>query len=447
VALGVLTRTFPPSVVDEVVAATGKAERRQRLLPARLMVYYVLAMTLFSQAGYEEVMRSLVEGLSWQSGWKRSWQVPSKSAIFQARTRLGVEPLRVLFDRACVPLARPSTPGGFYRRWRLVSVDGTTVDVADTPENDSEFGRPSSGRGAGQGAFPQLRVVAVAECGTHALFGVAIGRCATGEKTLARDLLPSLSQGMLLLADRYYFSFELWNQATATGADLLWRTKSNHNLPVDRRLADGSYISHIQASDDRRGQNPVAVRVVEYTLDDPGPSTEETAYRLISTILDPKAAPALELAALYPQRWEFETTLDEIKTHQRGPRVVLRSKSPDGVRQEAYGFFCTHYAIRALMAEVADDQGVDPDRVSFTRSLHATRRSIRSGVGTSAKNLAQALRSAVVEIGHELLPQRRLRRAERVVKRKMSNYAVNRADHHSVSSPEPPAITIVASPA
>ena len=229
--------------------------------------------------------------------------MPSKSAIFQARARLGVEPLRVLFERACVPLAGPSTPGGFYRRWRLVSVDGTTLDVADTAENDSEFGRPSSGRGEGKGAFPQLRVVGLAECGSHALFGVAIGACATGEKTLARDLLPLLSKGMLLLADRYYFSFELWNQAVATGADLLWRTKSNHNLPVDHRLGDGSYISHIQANDDRGRQpkNPVVVRVVEYSLDDPGGSrAEDTTYRLISTILDPEAAPASELAAPLP---------------------------------------------------------------------------------------------------------------------------------------------------
>lgn len=440
VALGVLTRTFPPALVDLVVVETGKQHRRHRLLPARLVVYYVMAMTLFSHAGYEEVMRNLVEGLAWESGWKRSWQMPTKSAIFYARTRLGVEPIRELFERACVPLAGAGTPGAFYGGWRLVSVDGTTLDVADTAENVEALGVPGSGRGEGRGAFPQLRVVALAECATHALFGVAMGPCTTGETTLTRGLLRWLSAGMLVLADRNFFGFSLWSEMSATGADLLWRTKSNHRLPVDARLEDGSYISHIQANDDRqRLEHPVVVRVVEYTLDDPGrPQAEDRTYRLITTILDAGAAPAGELAALYAQRWEFETTLDELKTHQRGPRVVLRSKNPDGVRQEAYGFFCTHYAIRALMAQVADDHGVDPDRVSFTRSLRAARRSVRSGVGTSTKNLAVSLRSVAAEIGHELLPERRLRAAGRVVKRKMSNYGVKRSEHASWPRPTRP---------
>ncbi len=444
VALGVLSRTFPPALVDQVLAGTGRQHKRQRLMPARLVVYYVLAMTLFSQAGYEEVMRSLVEGLSWESGWRLKWQVPNKSAIFQARARLGVEPLRELFERACVPLAQASTPGAFYRGWRLVGMDGTTLDLADTPDNDREFGRPSSGRGEGRGAFPQLRAVGVAECGTHALFGLAMGPYGAAEVTLARQLLPALSEGMLLLADRYYFGSELWDEAAATGADLLWRTRSNHSLPVDERLADGSYISHVQANTDRkRLKDPVAVRVVEYSLESAASQGAETTYRLLSTVLDPGAAPAQELAALYPQRWEFETTLDELKTHQRGPRAVLRSKSPEGVRQEAYGLFCTHYAIRALMTEVAQGHGADPDRVSFTRGLHASRRSTRSGVGTKTDNLAEALRSAVAEIGHELLPERRMRVAARVVKRKMSGYGAKHAGDHSVLLPERPAVKVL----
>ena len=431
VALGVLTRTFPPWLVDEVVAATGRAQRRHRLLPARLVVYYVLAMALFSDASYEEVARNLVEGLAWESGWRDRWDVPSKSAIYQARARLGAEPLAALFDRGCVPLAATSTPGGFYRGWRLVSMDGTTLDVADTAENEEAFGRPGSGRGERVGAFPQLRLVALAECGTHAIFAAALGSCSTGEPTLARELVGSAGRGMLVLADRGFTAHPLFTAFAGAGADLLWRAKENAVLPVLERHPDGSFRSELVASDDKYARERVTpVRVIEYTLD-PRPPDAPERYRLLTTIADPDAAPAGELAGLYPQRWEFETTLDELKTHQRGRRVVLRSKTPDGVRQEAWGYLCTHYAIRALMAHVADQDGVDPDRLSFTRSLRAARRSVRAGVGTSARAGRAALHAAVVEIGDELLPERRLREAARVVKRKMSNYGAKRSEHHS----------------
>ena len=438
VALGVLTYTFPPELVDAVIKQAGRESQRNRLLPARLVVYYVLAMALFSSAGYEEVMRSLVEGLSWASGWTTSWAVPTKGAIFRARTKLGPEPLELLFEQACKPMARPGAPGAFYRGWRLMSIDGTTLDVADTPENEAEFGRPGTGRGAGVGAFPQLRLVGVAECGTHAVVGAAMGPCSTGETTLARGLLRSLSDGMLLLADRNFYSSKLWAEAAATGADLLWRTKSDHVLPVDRRLADGSYLSHLhEVVNYKRRPTDVVVRVVEYGLDDPGrPEAEGTTYRLLTTVLDPAAAPAGELAALYPERWELEMMLDELKTHQRGPRVVLRSKTPEGVRQEAWGHLCTHYALRALVTKAAADRDLDPDRVSFTRTAHAARRSVRAGLGTATQALALALTEAFAEICRELLPERRLRAAPRVVKRKMSSYNVKRPEHKAWPRPE-----------
>jgi Insertion element 4 transposase N-terminal/Transposase DDE domain len=442
VALGVLTRTFPPSLVDEVVAAVGKGEQRQRLLPARLVVYYVLAMALFSESSYEEVVRNLVEGLAWESGWSHRWQIPTKSAIFQARARLGAGPMEALFARACVPLATQKTPGAFYRRWRLVSMDGTTLDVADTPENADAFGRPGSGRGEGVGAFPQVRLVGLAECGTHVLFAAAVGAYATGEPTLARELAGSPGKGMLVLADRGFTAHPLFSAFAASGAALLWRAKENAVLPVMERYGDGSFRSELVASTDRRRQDPMAVRVVEYGLD-PAPSGARERYRLLTTIVDPRRAPADELASLYPQRWEFETTLDELKTHERGPRVVLRSKTPDGVRQEAWGYLCTHYAIRALMAHVADGNGIDPDRLSFTRSLRASRRSVRAGVGTSTNAVRQAIQAAAVEIGHELVPERRLRMAARVVKRKMSNYGVKRTEHRGAVVLERPAITVL----
>jgi hypothetical protein len=385
VALGVLTATFPPSLVDAVIEATGTREQRHRLLPARLVVYYVLAMSLFPQAGYEEVLRSLTEGLAWGTGWTGHWAVPSQVAISKARARLGRAPLAELFSRACRPLARPATPGAFYRGLRLVGLDGTTLDLADTAAHAAHFGRPGSGRGEGVAAFPQLRLVALAECGTHAMFAVAMGPCTTGEPTLAKELTGALRPGMLCLADRGFTGFPLWSAAAATGAELLWRARGNAVLPVLVRHPDGSYASELTAADDRGREHPLPVRVVEYTLDDPGREQgEETRYRLVTTILDPATAPAPELAALYAERWEIESALDELKTHQRGPRVVLRSRTVEGVYQEAWGFCCVHYALRALVQSAADDEDIDPDRLSFTRALHAARRSVRSGVSGGA---------------------------------------------------------------
>jgi len=386
ISIGVLTRVFPPALVDRVVAEAGRTERRQRLLPARVVVYYVLGLGLYSSASYEEVMRTLVDGLSWQSGWQRPWRVPSKAALFQARRRLGSEPLRALFERVAVPLAEPATAGAFYRDWRLVSIDGTCLDVADTAANEAEFGRPGSGRGEGVGAFPQVRLVGLGECGTHALFDVAVGPLADGERALAGRLLGALGPEMLCLADRGFYSFELWNRASASKAELVWRMKSSHRLAVKQRLSDGSYLSEIYASGDRRREDGVTVRVVEYEIDDPGRPAGEKRYRLLSTILDPDRAPASELAELYAQRWEFEGALDELKVHQRGPRVVLRSKTPDGVIQEVYGHLCVHYAIRWLMHAVALESGHDPDRISFTRTLRAARRTTASHAGFSPQN-------------------------------------------------------------
>ena len=382
ISLGVLTRVFPPELVDRVVAEAGRTEIRHRLLPARVVVYYVLGLALFARESYEEVMRNLVDGLSWASGWAKDWTVPTKAALFKARTRLGPEPVKALFAEVATPLATPATRGAWYRQWRLMSIDGTCVDVADTPANEAEFGRPGSGRGAGVGAFPQVRLVGVAECGTHALIDATLGPCATGETTLARDVLGRLGTGMLLLADRNFYGFDLWQRARGTGADLLWRTKANLILPVDERLADGSYLSHLhQVVNNKRRPTDVAVRVVDYGLDDPGRPQAEPRYRLLTTILDPARAPAEELAAVYAQRWEFESTLDEFKTHQRGPRVVLRSKMPDGVRQEIWGYLCVHHAIRWLMHTVAVEADTDPDRLSFTRTLRAARRSATTHSG------------------------------------------------------------------
>jgi hypothetical protein len=371
IAIGLLTSTFPPELVDRVVAEAGRTQQRSRLLPARVVVYYVLAMCLFFGQGYEEVARLLTEGLGWARAWRGSWQVPTTAAITRARVRLGPEPVKALFAAVCRPMATPATVGAFYREWRLVAVDGTTFDLPDTVSNMGFFGRPGSSRGSGQGAYPQARVTAIAECGTHAVFAATTGPLSTGEAVLAQRLFGALGPGMLLLADRGFLSFDLWREAAATGADLLWRVKSVAVLPVIEQLSDGSYLSHIFAARDRRHTDPIAVRVVEYTM--PG---QATVYRLITTILDPVAAPALDLAVLYTQRWEIETSLDELKTHQGQPGMVLRSQTPAGVEQEIYGFLLVHYAIRSLMHHAATGADIDPDQVSFTRTLRLVRRQV-----------------------------------------------------------------------
>lgn len=347
-------------------------------------MYYVLALALFADKSYEEVMRQLVEGLAWESGWRQAWEVPSKMAISKARARLGREPLELLFRAVAVPVATESTEGAFYRGLRLVSVDGTCLDVADTPSNDREFGRPGSSRREGGGAFPQLRMVVLAESGTHAIFDAALGPYASAERTLAERLWGSLEKGMLCLADRGFYSFECFQNARQTGAQLLWRVKADVGLPREETLQDGSYLTSIHALEDRKAKrNGERARVIEYRIDDPALAEPEQRYRLITTLLDPQAAPASELAGLYPQRWELESALDELKTHQRGPRIVLRSKAPETVYQETYGHLATHYAIRRVMHDAALHADLVPHRLSFVRSLHAAQRATRTQPGLS----------------------------------------------------------------
>ncbi|MDZ4342530.1 MAG: IS4 family transposase, partial [Candidatus Binatia bacterium] len=374
ISLGVLTKTFPLAAIRAVLGSTGKASLRQRDLPAHVVVYYVIALALYMHSSYREVLRCLLEGVQWLSGPGAVVKVAGKSGISQARTRLGWKPIQQLHDDIVKPIAVESTKGAWYRSWRLVSLDGSTLDIADEKENEKAFARPAASRGSS--AFPQLRFVSLVENGTHVLFGTRMESIETGEITLAKEVLASLEKGMLCLADRNFFGFELWNQARETGADLLWRVKKNLRLPCEKRLPDGSYLSRVYASpkDHRHGRNGVAVRVIEYRLE--GVQGAEPIYRLLTTILDHEAAPATELAALYHERWEIETALDELKTHLRGSRIVLRSKTPDLVRQEFYGLMMAHFAIRGLMHEAALRADEDPDRLSFLHAVRVVRRKI-----------------------------------------------------------------------
>jgi Insertion element 4 transposase N-terminal/Transposase DDE domain len=374
ISLGVITKTFPLTTVRSVLAASGKASLRQRDLPAHVVIYYVIALALYMQASYREVLRCLLEGLQWLLDPSAPHKVAGKSGISQARTRLGWEAMRQLHDTVVRPIAVPTTRGAWYRQWRLVSLDGSTLDVADEAANAAAFGRPGSNRGSS--AYPQIRFVSLVENGTHVLFGSHMAGCTTGEIPLAREVLTGLQPDMLCLADRQFFGFALWQQAYATGAALLWRIKKNICLPCAKRLPDGSYLTAIYPSDkDRRHRtNGVRVRVIEYRL--AGIPGAEPLYRLVTTILNPDQAPARELAALYHERWEIETALDELKTHLRGARIVLRSKTPDLVRQEFYGLILAHFAIRSLMHEAALHADEDPDRLSFLHAVRVVRRKL-----------------------------------------------------------------------
>jgi hypothetical protein len=373
ISLGVIAKTFPLDQVRHILTATGKASERERDLPADVMVYYTIALALYMGSSTREVLRCLLEGLRWLWG-AEAVKVAGKSGISQARTRLGAEPLHRLYDQVVHPVATRATRGAWYRQWRLVSLDGSCLDIADTEENRGTFGRPEASRG--ESAFPQVRFVALVENGTHVLFGARLGRYEEGETMLARQVLLALRPGMLCLADRQFFGHALWQAAAATGAALLWRVKHNVRLPRETVLADGSHLTTIYPSEkDRRHQaHGIRVRVVEYRLE--GVVGAEPLYRLVTTVLDPAAAPAAELAALYHERWEIEGALDELTTHLRGARVVLRSKTPELVRQEFWGLLLAHFAVRGLMHEAALRADVDPDRLSFQHAVRVVRRKL-----------------------------------------------------------------------
>jgi hypothetical protein len=372
ISLGVIARFFPAEKIHEVLKQTNRASIRERDLPAHVVVYYVIALALYMRSSYREVLRCLLEGVQWLLDPSAKVKVAGKSGISQARSRLGAEPIKELYYAVVAPVAEKRTQGAWYRDWRLISLDGSTLDVADTTENEEAFGRPGASRGSS--AFPKIRFVALLENGTHVLWAAVMDKYAVDELTLAEGVVTALRKEMLCLADRFFPSYKLWRSAAKTGADLLWRTRQNARLEVDKRLPDGSYLSRIYAStSDRRNQrNGIVVRVIDYRLKDV--KDAEPIYRLITTILDHERAPAKELAALYHERWEIETALDELKTHLRGAQIVLRSKTPELVKQEFFGLLMAHFAIRGLMHEAALKANEDPDRLSFLHSVRVVQR-------------------------------------------------------------------------
>ena len=395
VSLGALTRIVPRYIVDEILAETGSVEKRSRLLPAHVVVYFVLALSLFVD-GYEEVIRKLVHGLRFARTWSNEWKVPTTGALSQARARLGERPLQALFEMVAVPVAKAGTPGAWLRGWRLMAIDGVMIDMPDTPKNRDVFHKPEGGT---RRPFPQSRTVGLTEIGTHAVVAVQIGTIRTGERQLAGTLTGSITPDMLVVADRGFYSFDLWRDYRSTGAELLWRLWATVRLPVLEVLPDGSYRSEItnqargsktRISADKitdiRLATHIPVRVVEYQVDGYTESGEPSeTFRIVTSITDPAQATAAELAEAYHQRWEIESAFREIEIYLRQGEGI-RSKTPAMVRQEIYGLFITHYAIRAFMVEAADTVEIDPDRISFTRTLNIIRRRITDPAEFSPHN-------------------------------------------------------------
>jgi Insertion element 4 transposase N-terminal len=416
VSLGVLVSAVPRDAVDDAVAVCGVGDKRSGgKLPAHVTAYLTMGLCLFADEDYTEVATKVTGSLSRWNCWDARWSVPTAGGITQARKRLGPKVLAEVFERVAGPVATMSTRGAWLRGWRLVAIDGFEVDVPDTEANDAEFGR--AGSGANRSAFPKARVVALAECGTHAFLAAEVGAWAVGEKTLANRLYQRLRPDELCTADRNFYSFTAWGLATRSRAALLWRAPTGLGLPVVKVLPDGTFLSvlinpkirgarpraailataHEMADRDRAagaaGEGGAVaeldpteahlVRVVEYDVPDRAGNGTGELIVLLSSILDPADAGADELAVAYHQRWEEETGNDQLKTHLRGPGKVLRSRLPELVYQEIWAWLLVHHALTALITRAAEAADLDPDRVSFTRVLHITRRTATGTAGFS----------------------------------------------------------------
>lgn len=365
VAIGLLATTFPDEMVVAAIEATGKREQRNRALPARLMVYLAMALWLGFGKGYVRVLRNLLRGLRWARGGWDGYVVPTDGAISRARGRLGSAPMRALFEATAKSAVPAGHDGVFWRGLRKVVVDGTVFDVPVSADNSESFDTPAGG------VLPQARLVALAECGSMALIGAAFDSIEVGERTLFERLLGNLTEGMLLLADRGFPSYDLYKSAVGTGAHLLWRVSDSFTLPVNRRLDDGTYLSELRG---KRSRERVTVRVIEYSVTDDDGVSE--VFALITTLLDPEQAPALELARIYADRWHVEILFRLVKVDLRTPGGVLRSRTAEGVRQELWALLCLYQALRSLITRAAVIAGVDPTRISFPPVLDAVNDSI-----------------------------------------------------------------------
>ena len=387
IGIGTLTRIVSRELADEVILSLGRREQRKNKLPARVVVYFVMALALFYGDGYEEVMRKLADGLDYMGTWRREWEVPTAGGLCHARQRLGAEVVRELYERVSVPCAMHSTKGAWLAGRRLMAIDGFGMEAPDSEENAAYFGYAGK---KGRSAFPFVRMAALAECGTHAIVAAEIAKDGEGEETLARRILSSgaVEAGMIVMADSGLYSYTNFRMVIEAGADALFRVGANLDLPALEWLPDGSYLSYIADSAEKAKNNyrlrhglvkltdlpGIYVRAVDYEITDRGDGDE--IITLVTNVTDPEEIPAAELAAAYHERWEAELVFDELKVHQRGQGMILRSRKPELVEQEIWGLLLTHYGIRHMMRAAADQADLDPDRMSFIRALRVIRRQV-----------------------------------------------------------------------
>jgi len=444
--LQALARLLPQTLIHSVLQECGALAQRERKLSMEAVVWVLIAMNLFLDSSIGYVVEKLARGarLLWSDP---DAPLPRPHALTYRRYQLGARPLVTLFHRICQPLATPATPGAFFGAYRLMALDGHTLTVPDTPANAAYFGRHRTARGAG--AYPQVQGVYLLEVGTHAVVDAGFWPCQRSERVGAHRLLRSLPPDSLLLYDRGLHAYDLVAGAYARGAQVLGRVPAGHKPTPDPRtgpLADGSWRGWLQPADRARRADGecLLVRVIDYTLEDPHRPGHHVRHRLMTTLLDPAAAPALDLVELYHARWEVELTNDEVETHQIGhfptdtPLPVLRSKKPVGVLQELYALLIAHYAVRALMHEAALQSGVRPDRVSFTRALRVLGDATVEFQLAAPELLPGLYRRLLRDLTRELLPPRRPRSNPRVVKRKMSNFPLKRAQHRDWPQPTRP---------
>ena len=424
-----LNQVIPQHAIDEVIALEGVQHRRERRLTASLTIWIVIALHLYPTVAIAGVLRKLARGLRlvWSDP---SIPLPADSAIAARRQQLGARPVVALFKRICKPMATPQTHGAFLFGLRAVAIDGTSEDAPDTPANAKAFGRHPTGRG--KSAFPQLQGVYLVECGTHAIFDAGFWPCSTSERVGGFRVLRSIQRGMLVLWDRGFHDFDMFKAVRERGAHVLSRLPSHARPEVVRVLSDGSLLARIRPSDyaRRKAGEHILVRVITYTINDPALPGYGEEHRVITTLLNPRTAPAHEVACGYHERWEAEVTIDEVDTHQRLVGRMLRSLTPMGVVQELYGILLAHYAVRWLMHQAALRQGIDPDRLSFVHAIEVIRDAVSEFQMVAPEQQRELYERMLDDIASKRLGERRCRSNPRVVKRKMSNFKLKRDEHY-----------------